>query len=91
MGYLLAKFFFEGSSSVWIPKIGIRESGDVTFYAGRAFALPDNGLAAEAGEVESKVQTRPPGHQASHQLYSQLDHDTCSGAGTWNPYHRVVQ
>ena len=46
---------------VWIPKIGIRESGDVTFYAGRAFALPNDGLAAEAGEVESKVRTRPPG------------------------------
>jgi hypothetical protein len=52
MGYLLAKFFFEGGSLVWIPEIGIRESGDVTFYAGRAFALPDDGQAAEAGEVE---------------------------------------
>jgi hypothetical protein len=34
MGYLLVKFFFEGGSLVWIPEIGIRESGDVTFYAG---------------------------------------------------------
>ena len=58
MGYLLAKIFFEGGSLVWIPKIGIRESGDVTFYAGQAFALPDDDLATEAGEVESKVRTR---------------------------------
>ena len=52
MGYLLANFFFEGSSWVWIPKIGISESGYVTFYAGQAFALPDDGPAVEAGEVE---------------------------------------
>ena len=36
---------FEGGSWVWVPKIGIRKSGDITFYAGQACALPDNGPA----------------------------------------------
>ena len=51
-------FFFVGGSWVWIPKIGIRESGDITFYAGRACALPDNGPAVEAGEVGGGMSPR---------------------------------
>ena len=37
-----------GWLSVWIPRIGVRESRDVTPYEGTASVLPDDGSTVEA-------------------------------------------
>ena len=40
-----------GRLSVWVPRIRVRESRDVTFYEGTAPMLPDDRSVAEVQDV----------------------------------------
>jgi hypothetical protein len=53
MGYLMG-YKYEGSYRMWIPRIGVKEVRDITFYDGTA---PVHGSIDEA---ESKLQTIDP-------------------------------
>jgi hypothetical protein len=68
MGYLLG-FKYEGAYRVWIPKIGIRETRDNTFYEDGLLAptMHDEVRAASMGEVQGKVAI------AEHPRHFELD------------------
>jgi hypothetical protein len=51
MGYLLG-YKYDGGYRVWIPKMGVRESRDITFYEGMAPMVPDHGSAVEVRREE---------------------------------------
>ena len=46
MGYPMGDKY-EGAYRVWIPRIGVKEVRDVTFFEGTAPVLPDHGSIAE--------------------------------------------
>ena len=48
MGYLMG-YKYEGAYCVWIPRIGVKEVRDATFFEGTAPVLPDHGSIAEVG------------------------------------------
>ena len=55
LGYLLG---LQGGYRVWIPRIGVRECRDVTFYEGTAPVLPDDGSVM--GVQQERVQGANP-------------------------------
>jgi len=71
MGYLMG-YKYEGGYRVWIPRIGVREVRDVTFYEGTAPILPDHGSTTEVRRDRVQVgllpQTAPPATPAPHNV-----------------------
>ena len=57
MGYLMG-YKYDGGYCVWIPRIGVREVRDITFYKGTVPVPPDHGSTAEV--QCAKVQVVPP-------------------------------
>ena len=57
MGYLMG-YKYDSGYHVWIPRIGVREVRDVTFYKGTVPVLPDHGSTAKV--QHAKVQVVPP-------------------------------
>ena len=57
MGYLMG-YKYDGGYRVWIPRIGVREVRDITFYEGTVPVLPDHGSTTKV--QCAKVQVVPP-------------------------------
>ena len=51
MGYLTG-YKYEGGYRVWIPRIGVKEVRDVTFYEGTMPVLPDPPLRSKRDRVQ---------------------------------------
>ena len=65
MGYLLG-YKYDGAYRVWIPKKGVRESRDITFYENGAPVLPDDGEVVEQHRVSFLPNGPPLGPPADH-------------------------
>ena len=63
MGYLMG-YQYEGAYHVWIPRSGVKEVRDVTFFEGTSPALPDHGSIEEVQPITVEVADllkTPPG------------------------------
>jgi hypothetical protein len=75
MGYL--GFKYEGAYKVWIPKIGIREIKDITFYEdGLPVLTMHDGVRASIGEVRG-----PRWRPLSARHHFELDPATTTAEG----------
>ena len=58
MGYLMG-YKYEGAYRVWIPRSGVKEVRDITFFEGTAPALPDHGSIEEVQPLRVQVADPP--------------------------------
>jgi hypothetical protein len=54
---------YEGGYRVWIPRIGVRETRDVTFYEESAPVLPDHGSVVEVQRERGQITDPIPATQ----------------------------
>jgi hypothetical protein len=59
MGYLLG-YKYDGAYHVWIPKLGIRESRNITFYDNTTPTLPEHGSITEVQQIQDMCTLKAP-------------------------------
>jgi hypothetical protein len=59
MGYLLG-YKYDGAYCVWIPKLGIRESRNVTFYNNTTPTPPEHGSITEVQQIQHMCTLKAP-------------------------------
>ena len=65
MGYLVG-YMHEGDYRVWIPKMGLKEARDVTFYEDNAPLKPENGATVDSLAQPWPINEPPTASTSSH-------------------------